>query len=146
MSWETKWSLRAPEPFEEPAGVALALCGDGVQEGGFYHAGLHAGLCQALYALVEEGSRQGTRFARDGDDHTVEVRRATIADGTDGVDGVRAVLADGEDMQGGPSAWEPGSPLGSPRCAVVFVNPACSAALESPDQTSPATLLASGLS
>ena len=30
--------------------------------------------------------------------------------------------------------------------AVVFVNPASSAVLESPDQTSPATLLASGLS
>jgi hypothetical protein len=30
--------------------------------------------------------------------------------------------------------------------AVVFVNPAFSADLESPDQTSPATLLASGLS
>jgi hypothetical protein len=29
---------------------------------------------------------------------------------------------------------------------VVFVNPASSAVLESPDQTSPATLLASGLS
>src|SRR5687767_687641 len=81
-SWATNRSLRAPEPFEEPAGVALALRRDGVQEGGFDHAGLHACPCQAFHALVEQGSRQGTRFARNGDDHAVEVRRARVADRT----------------------------------------------------------------
>ena len=58
-SWEAKWSLRAPEPFEEPAGVALALRRDGVQESGFDHTGLHAGPCQALDALIEERPSQG---------------------------------------------------------------------------------------
>src|SRR5215212_714326 len=99
-SWEAKWFLRIPEPLEEAAGVALALRRDGVQEGRFDHAGLHARLCQALYALVEEGTRQRTRFARDGDDHTVEVRRARVTDRADGVDGVRTILADGEDVHG----------------------------------------------
>src|SRR5215211_4647954 len=99
-SWEAMWSLRASEPFEEATGVALALRRDGVQEGWFDHSGLHAGPRQALYALVEEGSRQGTRFVRNGDDHTVKVRRARVADRADGIDGVRTVLADGEDMYG----------------------------------------------
>src|SRR5918995_6454680 len=109
-NWETKWSLQAPEPFEEPSGVALALRRNGVQEGGFYHAGLHTGPCQALHTLVEERPGQGARFARDGDDHTVEVRRAGVADRADGVDGVRAVLADGEDLQGGTFLGDPGLP------------------------------------
>src|SRR5919107_3068728 len=98
MSWKTNCSLRSPEPFEEPAGVALALSRDGVQEGGFDHADLHAGPCQAFHALVEEGSRQGTRFARNGDDDTIEVRRARVADRADIVDGVWAVLSNGEDV------------------------------------------------
>src|SRR5918995_1994777 len=116
-NWETKWSLQAPEPFEEPSGVALALCRDGVQEGGFYHAGLHAGPCQAVHALVEERPSQGTRFARDGDDHTVEARRARVTDRADGVDGVRAVLTDGEDVQGGTFLGNPGLPKALPmRC------------------------------
>src|SRR5215211_4090681 len=113
-SWEAKWSLRIPEPLEEAAGVALALRRDGVQEGRFDHAGLHAGLCEALYALVEEGARQGTRFARDGDDHTVEVRRARVADRTDGVDGVRTILADGEDVHGRTFRRTPGFPHATP--------------------------------
>src|SRR5918994_4284040 len=99
-SWEAKWSLRAPKPFEEPAGVALTLRRDGVQEGRFDHSGLHAVTYQAPHALVEEGSCQGTRFARDGDDYTVEMRRGRVADRADGVDGVRAVLSDGEEVQG----------------------------------------------
>ena len=110
MSWEAKWSLRAPEPFEEPAGVALALRRDGVQESGFDHTGLHAGPCQALDALIEERPGQGTRFAGNGDDHTVEVRRARVADRADGVDGVWAVLSDGEDMHGKTFRGNPGLP------------------------------------
>src|ERR687893_197301 len=113
-SWETKRSLRPPEPFEEPSGVALALRRNGVQEGGFYHAGLHPGPCQALHALVEERPGQGTRFARDGDDHTVEARRAGVPDRADRVDGVRAVLADGEDVQGGTFLGNPGLPEALP--------------------------------
>src|SRR5829696_7149504 len=112
--WKAKWSLLAPEPFEEPAGVALALRRDGVQEGWFDHAGLHACTCQALHALVEEGSRQGTRFARDGDDHAIEVRRAGVADSADGVDGVWAVLSDGEDVHGRTFRGNPGLPEALP--------------------------------
>src|ERR687897_3417667 len=109
-SWEAKWSLRAPESFEEPAGVALALRRDGVQEGGFDHAGRHAGTGKALHALIEKGSRQRTRFARDGDDHTIQVLRARVADRADGVDGLRAVLSDCEDVHGRTFRGSPGLP------------------------------------
>src|SRR5215210_423153 len=113
-SWEAKWSLHAPEPFEEATGVPLALSRDGVQQCGFDHAGLHACPCQALYALVEQRSRQGTRSFRNGDDHTVEVRRARVADCADGVDGVGAVLADGEDVHARTFRKTPGLPQALP--------------------------------
>src|SRR5215210_2761968 len=92
--------LRAPEPLEEATGVALALRRDGVQQGRFDHAGLHACPRQTLDALVEEGARQRTRLLRDGDNHTVEVPYARITDRAYGVDGVGAILADGEDVHG----------------------------------------------
>src|ERR687890_967405 len=99
-SWEAKWSLGAPEPFEEATGVPLALHRDGVQEGWFDHADLYASPRQSLDTLVEEGSSQGTRLVRDGDYHSVEVRCARVADRADGVDRVRTVLANGEDVHG----------------------------------------------
>src|SRR5919107_1060920 len=97
-SWKAKWSLRSPEPFEEATGVPLALHRDGVQEGWFDHADLYAGPRQTLDTLVEEGTSQGTRLVGDGDDHSVEVRCARVADRADGVDRVRTVLANGEDV------------------------------------------------
>ena len=80
------------------AGVALALCGDGVQEGRLDHSSLHAGLRQAPDALVEEGSCQGAWLVWDGDDHTVQVRRGGAVDGSYGVYRFGAVLAEGEDV------------------------------------------------
>ena len=75
------------------AGVALALCGDGVQEGRLNHCRLHAGLRQAPDALVEEGSCQGTWLIGDGYDHTVQMRRGGVVYGANGVYRFRAVLA-----------------------------------------------------
>ena len=46
--------LRSLEACEEAPGVALALFGDGVEEGWLYHAGFDSGFGEALDALIEE--------------------------------------------------------------------------------------------
>jgi hypothetical protein len=103
--------LRSLEAREEAPGVALALFGDGVEEGWLYHAGLDPGFGEALDALVEERAGQGARAVGDGDDHPVEVRSRWVTDGADGVHGVGAVLAYGEDVDDRGSGGHRTSPL-----------------------------------
>ena len=92
-------SLEDPESFEEPARVALTFLGEGVQERRLHHPCPDAGAGQALDALIEEGARKRARPVGDGDDQAVEARRARVAERDDGVYGVRAVLAYGEDVK-----------------------------------------------
>src|SRR5918994_260957 len=98
-SCEAIGSLEDLESFEEPAGGSLAFLRDGVQEGRLHHACPDPGAGQALDALIEEGARKRARPVGEGDDQAVKARRAGVAERADGVYGVRAVLAYGEDVK-----------------------------------------------
>src|SRR5215210_512399 len=95
-TWSDK-SLDAREPLEEPAGVAPALLGGGVQQSRLDLPGPDAGVRQAADALVEERASEGVGPVGDRYDHPVE-HAIRPTRGPDGVHGVRAVLADGEDL------------------------------------------------